>query len=134
MGFGETDRPTFSTVPLLNHQYRTREPGAPGWAPGSSGGTWPCVKPELMGRDCQARVESKCCLGVSECVDALMRFPSSGEQMQIEHMNDIVCLRCIHFDSILKRYDLTDVPPVKNELLRCPTMVGFSIFIVIYTI
>lgn len=40
-------------------------------------------KSELMGHDCRAGVESKCCLGVPEHIDALMRLPGSGAQMQI---------------------------------------------------
>lgn len=52
MGFGETGRPTFSTVPLLNHQYRRKGPGARGWASGSSGGARPCMEAELMWHDC----------------------------------------------------------------------------------
>lgn len=62
MGFTEMGRPTFSALPLLNHQYRGKGPGARGWAWGSSGD----ARPNECGMCCWVGAESQ--LLMSGCV------------------------------------------------------------------
>lgn len=68
MGFCETGRPTFSTLPLLNHQYRGRGPGAQGWPRAAVEVHSHACRPNLMRHVSRAGAESHCCfLGVSVC-------------------------------------------------------------------